>query len=65
MVLGEAIKILGGEERQIVVLHDISGMKHREIADIMQIPLSTVLSKYRRALSKLRKHIKEVIRDEQ
>jgi RNA polymerase sigma factor, sigma-70 family len=59
LVLETALRILKDEERQIVMLHDVSGMKHREIADILQIPLPTVLSKYRRSLSKLRKHIKE------
>ena len=58
MVLETAMQILSDEERQIIILHDVSGMKHREIADIMSIPLPTVLSKYRRALSKLRKQIK-------
>ena len=58
LVLETALRILSEEERQIIMLHDVSGMKHREIADIMSIPLPTVLSKYRRALSKLRKQIK-------
>ena len=29
-------------------------MKHREIAQLLELPLATVLSKYRRALKKLR-----------
>ena len=36
------------------MLHAVAGVKHREIADIMDIPLPTVLSKYHRALRKLR-----------
>ena len=44
---------LTAEERQIVVLHAVAGMKHREIAKLMEKPLSTVLNKYRRALKKL------------
>ena len=51
----EALKTLKEEERTMVLLHDASGMKHREIADTLGIPLSTVLSKYRRALKKLEK----------
>lgn len=51
----EALKTLKEEERTLVLLHDASGMKHREIADTLGIPLSTVLSKYRRALKKLEK----------
>ena len=52
-VLLEALKSLKEEERSIVLLHDASGMKHREIAELLQMPLPTVLSKYRRALKKL------------
>lgn len=57
MVLNAALKLLNEEERQIVLLHGVTGMLHREIADILGIPLSTVLSKYRRALAKLRKNL--------
>ena len=44
---------LAPEERQIVVLHAVAGLKHREIAKLLEKPLSTVLNKYRRALKKL------------
>ena len=53
IVLTEVLKTLDEEDRQIVVLHAVSGMKHREIADFLKIPLSTVLSKYNRSLKKL------------
>lgn len=55
MVLDAALRILSDEERQIVILHSVTGLKHREIAALLELPLSTVLSKYRRALSKLQK----------
>ena len=53
IVLTEVLKTLDEDDRQIVVLHAVSGMKHREIADFLKIPLSTVLSKYNRSLKKL------------
>lgn len=59
IVLELALNTLSEEERQIIMLHSLSGQKHREIAEILQLPLSTVLSKYRRALKKLEKLIKE------
>ncbi len=59
MVLRAALGSLSSVERQIVVLHAVSGMKHREIADMLGIPLSTTLSKYNRALGKLKVIIKE------
>ncbi len=51
----KALSALGEEERRIVLLHDAGEMKHREIAEYLGCPLSTVLSKYRRALKKLQK----------
>ena len=59
IVLTAAMEVLNEDERQIVMLHDVSGLKHREIAEILQIPLTTTLSKYRRALSKIRKQVEE------
>ena len=49
-----ALAALGDEERRIVLLHAVTGMKHREIAALLELPLPTVLSKYHRALKKMR-----------
>ena len=49
-----ALTALADDERQIVLLHAVTGWKHREIAGLLELPLSTVLSKYRRALLKLK-----------
>ncbi len=57
MVLKAALEILTVEERQIVVLHAVTGMKHREIAQTLGLNLPSVLSKYARALKKLKKHL--------
>lgn len=48
------LKTLKEDERQIVIMHAMSSMKHKDIAEIMSMPLSTVLSKYKRSLEKLR-----------
>lgn len=57
-VLQEALSRLSGEERQIVLLHAVAGLKHRETAQLMELPLSTVLSKYHRGLKKLKSLMK-------
>ena len=57
MVLETAMSVLDAEERQIVVLHAMTGFKHREIAEILDLPTGTVLSKYNRALKKMRKEM--------
>lgn len=54
IVLKAAFQILSEEECQIIVLHAVSGLKHREISGLLRLPLSTVLSKYNRGLKKLR-----------
>lgn len=51
--LRELMKTLTEEEREIIVLHVVSGFKHREIAKLLNKPLSTILSKYNRAIKKL------------
>jgi len=53
LTLKSAMNVLNDEERQIVSLYISGGFKHREIAEIMNIKLSTILSKYNRALKKL------------
>lgn len=61
-LLKEFIATLSDDERQIITLHAISGLKHREIAGILDLALPTVLSKYRRGLMKLKaKYEKEGI----
>ncbi len=54
ITLEACMKLLTDEERQIVVLHAVSGFKHRQIAGLLELPLSTVLSKYHRAIKKMR-----------
>ena len=53
-LLQGALARLADEERRIVLLHAVTGMKHREIAALLELPLPTVLSKYHRALKKMR-----------
>ena len=61
IVTQAVLKKLSSEERQIVVLHAVAGLKHREIADLLEKPLSTILNKYRRALKKLEGYLGEQV----
>ena len=54
ILLQQALAALSDEERRIVLLHAVTGMKHREIAALLELTLPTVLSKYHRALKKMR-----------
>ena len=57
ILLSELMSRLSEQERQIVVLHAVAGLKHRQIAEFLTLPLPTVLSKYHRAIQKMKKHI--------
>lgn len=57
VVIRQCMENLTDEERQIVSLHAVAGFRHREIAEVLSLPLSTVLSKYHRAIKKLRQHL--------
>ena len=53
--LSEIINGLSDEEREILILHAVAGLRHRETAKLLDLPLATVLSKYNRAIKKLQK----------
>lgn len=57
LLLQGIMTVLSDEERQIVILHAVCGFKHREIAKLLKIPLSTVLSKNSRAIKKSKNYL--------
>ena len=59
MVLQSALKILSEEESQIILLYAVNGLKHKEIAENLNLPQNTVISKYNRGLKKLRNFIEK------
>lgn len=63
ILLEAAFRQISDEERNIIVLHVLSGLKHREIAQIMELPLATVLSKYHRAIKKLKGLLEENVNE--
>lgn len=59
-LLAKLLKHLDDFEREVITLHLASEMKFKEIAKHLNKPLSTILSKYNRAIKKLQKLVKEV-----
>ncbi len=53
--LKKALETLSAEEREIVLLSVLGNYKSHEIADMLDYPSSTVRSKLKRSLEKLRK----------
>ena len=52
-------KCLTDEEQRIIILHVIWGYKHREIAELLEIPTGSVTSKYKRAVDKIKTNLKK------
>ena len=56
LLLEELFRKVSREDRDIIIMHVIMGMRHREIADILNLPVGTVLSRYHRSMKLLRHH---------
>lgn len=54
LLLEHCLSRLSDGERQVVTLHAVAGLKHREIAQMLGLSLPAVLSRYNRAIHKLR-----------
>lgn len=54
----ECLGILDDTEKVILTLHAVSGFKHRETAQLLGLPVGTVLSKYNRAIKKIQENFK-------
>lgn len=55
LLLEKMFSVLTEEERNIIVMRDVNGLKHREIAQILEKPIGTILAKYNRGIKKLQK----------
>jgi RNA polymerase sigma factor (sigma-70 family) len=52
-LLREALEALPLEYREVVVLRELEGLSYKEIADIADVPLGTVMSRLARARQRL------------
>lgn len=59
-MLEGALSQLSEVQRQIVLLHDLEGWKHREIAERLELPSGTVRSHLHFARKALRKALKAI-----
>ncbi len=59
LLLQATLKELSDQELQVIMLHAVSGFKHREIAKLLHLPLSTVLSSYSRGCKKVKRMLTE------
>ncbi len=52
--LGRAMAQLGYEQREVITLHIHGGLRFRAIADLQEVSINTVKSRYRYGIDKLR-----------
>lgn len=57
LMVRSAMSVLPNAQRQVVSLVDLDGLSYSEVADILQIPIGTVMSRLNRARSALAESI--------
>ena len=57
-----ASEILSEEDFKILIMYVVGGYKHREIAELLDMPIGTVTWKYNAALDKLRVELESIER---
>lgn len=59
LIVRDAFHALNDGQREILFLVDVMGLKYREVADTMQIPAGTVMSRISRARAEMIRHLDE------
>lgn len=59
IVLEKMFEQLSAEDRNLIIMHDIGGLKYREIAKLLDMPLGTVMARYHRGIRKLQREFGE------
>ena len=62
--ISEAMNNLAEDYRMVVYYADVVGLAYKEIAEIMDTPLGTVMSRLHRGRKLLRKALKDVAREQ-
>jgi RNA polymerase sigma-70 factor (ECF subfamily) len=62
-VVKEALESLPEQFRMAVLLADVEGFSYKEIADIMEVPIGTVMSRLHRGRKQLQRRLWEFARD--
>jgi len=55
--LSRALAVLPAEQRQVLLLVGLEGLKYEEVAEALDIPVGTVMSRLSRAREALRQHL--------
>jgi RNA polymerase sigma-70 factor, ECF subfamily len=55
----QALEALPVESREVIVLRELEGLSYKEMADVIQVPIGTVMSRLARARARLRGELVE------
>ena len=58
--LTEALELLPAKQKDVFVMHELEGMSLKQIAEITEVPIKTVISRKHYAVSFLREHLREL-----
>lgn len=64
-LIGQALELIPGEQREVVILKELQELKFTEIADVLNVPLSTVKSRMYYGLKALNKIFKRLNLDKE
>lgn len=59
LIVKDILNYLDEEEREVVVMHILGDMKHREIADVLKKPIGTITWIYNKAIKKAQEKFRE------
>jgi RNA polymerase sigma-70 factor (ECF subfamily) len=59
--IAKGLDELPADHREIIVLREMEGLAYKEIAEIMDIPIGTVMSRLARARKMLRDRLSDVL----
>lgn len=59
LIVKEILDYLDESEREVVVMHVLGDMKHREIADVLKKPIGTITWIYNKAIKKAKEKFRE------
>ena len=62
--IADAMNSLNDDYRMVVYLSDVEGLAYKEIAEVMDIPLGTVMSRLHRGRKQLRELLKDVANEQ-
>ena len=58
-LLHQAIEVLPVEYREVLVMRELEGLAYKEIAEVAELPIGTVMSRLARAREQLRQGLLE------